>query len=72
MPATAWSWTWTRSLSPTVPRATCNLLGLFDVDNTVLVPDPVYPVYVDDNVTDGRKIIYMSASAENGFLADAG
>ena len=35
-----------------------NILGLFDVDNTVLVPDPVYPTYVDDNVTDGRKIIY--------------
>ena len=45
-----------------------NLLDLFDVDNTVLVPDPVYPVYVDDNVMAGRKILYMSASAENDFL----
>ena len=45
-----------------------NLLGLFDVDNTVLVPDPVYPTYVDDNVTDGRKIIYGRTSQENGFL----
>ena len=45
-----------------------NLLDLFDVDNTVLVPDPVYPVYVDDNVMAGRKILYMSASAENNFL----
>ena len=40
-----------------------NLLGLFDVDNTVLVPDPVYPTYVDDNVTDGRKIIYSRTGA---------
>ena len=45
-----------------------NVLGLFDVDNTVLVPDPVYPTYVDDNVTDGRKIIYGRTSQENGFL----
>ena len=45
-----------------------NILGLFDVDNTVLVPDPVYPTYVDDNVTDGRKIIYSRTSQENGFL----
>ena len=45
-----------------------NMLGLFDVDNTVLVPDPVYPTYVDDNVTDGRKIIYSRTSQENGFL----
>ena len=45
-----------------------NVLGLFDVDNTVLVPDPVYPTYVDDNVTDGRKIIYSRTGQENGFL----
>ena len=45
-----------------------NLLDLFDVDNTVLVPDPVYPVYVDDNVMAGRRITYMPASAENHFL----
>ena len=32
-----------------------NILGLFSEENTVLVPDPVYPTYVDDNVTDGRK-----------------
>lgn len=45
-----------------------NLLDLFEVDNTVLVPDPVYPVYVDDNVMAGRKILYLPATAENGFL----
>ena len=45
-----------------------NVLGLFDVDNTVLVPDPVYPAYVDDNVTDGRRVIYAPAGEENGFL----
>ena len=45
-----------------------NLLDLFSADNTVLVPDPVYPVYVDDNVMAGRKILYLAATAENGFL----
>ena len=45
-----------------------NLLDLFSRDNTVLVPDPVYPVYVDDNVMAGRKILYLPANAENNFL----
>lgn len=45
-----------------------NLLDLFSEDNTVLVPDPVYPVYVDDNVMAGRKILYLAATAENHFL----
>ena len=45
-----------------------NILDIFDVDNTVLVPDPVYPVYVDTNVMSGRKIKYIDANEENGFL----
>ena len=45
-----------------------NLLDLFSVENSVLVPDPVYPVYVDDNVMAGRTIRYMAANAENNFL----
>ncbi len=45
-----------------------NILDLFSGDNTALVPDPVYPVYVDTNVMAGRKILYASATAENGFL----
>lgn len=45
-----------------------NILDLFDVDNVVLIPDPVYPVYVDTNVMAGRKIIFMDANEENGFL----
>ena len=45
-----------------------NLLDLFSQDNTVLVPDPVYPVYVDDNVMAGRKILYLPANAKNNFL----
>lgn len=45
-----------------------NILDLFDRDNTVLVPDPVYPVYVDTNIMCGRKVIYADAGEENGFL----
>jgi len=45
-----------------------NILDLFDKDNVVLVPDPVYPVYVDTNVMAGRKIIYADANAQNCFL----
>ena len=45
-----------------------NIVDLFDVDNTVLVPDPVYPVYVDTNILSGRKIVYSNATEENGFL----
>ncbi len=45
-----------------------NILDLFDVNNTVLVPDPVYPVYVDTNTMAGRKIVYIDANAENNFL----
>ena len=45
-----------------------NILDIFSVDNTVLVPDPVYPVYVDTNIMAGRKIIFADANEDNGFL----
>ena len=45
-----------------------NILDIFAKDNTVLVPDPVYPVYVDTNTMDGRNIVYMNGNAENNFL----
>ncbi len=45
-----------------------NILDIFDVDNTVLIPDPVYPVYVDTNIMAGRKIIYANGNPENSFL----
>ncbi len=45
-----------------------NILDIFDTDNTVLIPDPVYPVYCDTNIMSGRKIKYISANEENGFL----
>ena len=45
-----------------------NILDIFAKNNTVLVPDPVYPVYVDTNVMAGRKVIFANATKENGFL----
>ena len=45
-----------------------NILDIFSSDNTVLIPDPVYPVYVDTNIMDGRKIIYADSNEQNGFL----
>lgn len=45
-----------------------NILDLFAKENRVLIPSPVYPVYVDTNLMDGREIVYMEASKDNGFL----
>lgn len=45
-----------------------NILDVFSKKNSVMVPDPVYPVYVDTNVMDGRKIQYINANEENDFL----
>ncbi len=45
-----------------------NILDLFDQDNIVLIPDPVYPVYVDTNRMAGRRIRFLSCIRENGFL----
>lgn len=45
-----------------------NILDIFSGDNKVLVPDPVYPVYVDTNIMAGRKVSFLNATAENGFL----
>ena len=45
-----------------------NIVDLFDVDNTVLVPGPVSPVYVGTNLISGREILYLDAHEDNGFL----
>ena len=45
-----------------------NITDLFDDSNVILVPDPVYPVYVDTNVMRDRKILYMNGTPENDFL----
>ncbi|MCX8074744.1 MAG: LL-diaminopimelate aminotransferase [Clostridia bacterium] len=45
-----------------------NITDLFDKRNIVLVPDPVYPVYVDTNIINGRKIKYIDSTSKNDFL----
>ena len=45
-----------------------NMTDIFSNDNVILIPDPVYPVYLDTNVMCGRKIIYMQGKPENDFL----
>ncbi|MFA7566775.1 MAG: aminotransferase class I/II-fold pyridoxal phosphate-dependent enzyme, partial [Alkalispirochaeta sp.] len=50
---------------------TGNFQELFAVDQTVAVPDPVYPVYVDTNIMAGRhdRIVYMKGTPDNGFVS---
>ena len=45
-----------------------NFLDIFPRGITALIPDPVYPAYVDGNIMSGNKIVYMNATPENGFL----
>ncbi|MBU6281224.1 LL-diaminopimelate aminotransferase [bacterium] len=58
-----------------------NIQEIFGLDNVVALTDPVYPVYLDTNVMAGRTgaagpdgryagIVYMPATAENGFVPD--
>ena len=45
-----------------------NFTDLFDNDNVIVIPDPVYPVYMDSNAMLGRKISLIRGTEENGFL----
>lgn len=47
---------------------TGNITELFGHDNVILIPDPVYPVYVDSNTMCGNKVTYISGNADNDFL----
>ena len=63
--------------------AKCDLgriIDLFDINNIVAIPDPVYPVYVDTNVIAGRSgnfnkeknqfenIVYLPMNIDNNFI----
>jgi LL-diaminopimelate aminotransferase len=37
-------------------------------DNKILIPNPVYPVYLDSNIMSGRRIEFLEANKENQFL----
>ena len=45
-----------------------NITDIFSNDNIIVIPDPVYPVYVDSNIMLGREIKYIQGTEENGFL----
>lgn len=45
-----------------------NFLDILAPGSTVLIPDPVYPAYVDTNVMAGNRIVYASATVDDGFL----
>lgn len=60
---------------------TGNILDIFGRNNKVAIADPVYPVYVDTNVMDGRtgemlpngyyaNILYMPCKEENNFVPE--
>lgn len=44
-----------------------NIVEIFG-DNPILIPDPVYPVYMDSNIMAGRKVTLVNATKENLFL----
>lgn len=47
---------------------TGNITDMFGSGNVIMVPDPVYPVYVDSNIMCGRDLTYIDANADNDFL----
>ena len=51
-------------------KSDCGNIGdILGTDNTVLITDPAYPVYVDANVMGGRKVIFANSDESNGFAA---
>ena len=44
-----------------------NITDIFGDANVIMIPDPVYPVYVDTNIMAGRKIVYLDSNASNNF-----
>ena len=59
-----------------------NIVDILGDDNVIAVCDPIYPVYVDSNVMEGRagqwdedaqrwtRFVYMPTTAENGFFPE--
>ena len=45
-----------------------NILDIFDKNCHVVIPDPVYPVYLDTNIMDGREVSFLNANQGNNFL----
>jgi LL-diaminopimelate aminotransferase len=46
-----------------------NILDIFGPGNRILMPDPVYPAYVDTNVMAGNaNVSFLEGTEENGFV----
>ncbi len=45
-----------------------NFLDIIEPGSSVLIPDPVYPAYVDTNVMAANHVIYAHSSVDDGFL----
>ena len=45
-----------------------DILDLFDPSSPALIMQPAYPAYVDASVMAGRRIVFLTAGPENGFL----
>lgn len=45
-----------------------NFLDIIEPGSSVLIPDPVYPAYVDTNVMAANHVVYAHSSVEDGFL----
>lgn len=44
-----------------------NILDIFSAGNTALIPDPVYPVYLDTNIMAGNEVKFAAAVQDNNF-----
>lgn len=47
---------------------TGNITDLFGPGNVILIPDPVYPVYVDTNIMCGNEVTWLPGNVDNDFL----
>ena len=45
-----------------------NIQEILSVSNSVIVCDPVYPVYLDTNIMAGRKVEKLICTAQNNFI----
>ncbi|OGG53165.1 LL-diaminopimelate aminotransferase [Candidatus Kaiserbacteria bacterium RIFCSPLOWO2_12_FULL_53_8] len=47
-----------------------NISSIFSDESVVAIGDPVYPVYRDSNIIAGKRVVYMPALEENGFIPE--
>lgn len=52
-------------------KADCaNISSIFSDDTIVAISDPVYPAYRDANLILGKRVVYMPALEEDGFIPE--